>query len=224
MVGEIRDRETTETALAAALTGHLVLSTLHTNDAPGAVARLSEMGVPRYLAAGGLTGVLAQRLVRRVCEHCVTIEPVTGGELFTLGLPTPPHLPRSVGCGRCDGTGYSGRVGVFEMLRVTPAIRELILAGAPSDDIREAAAAAGMTPLAVDAWRKVEAGLTTLNEVRPLLALLADDARSCRSCGGRVARDHLFCPLCGGELRRRCRCGAVARVHWRFCGACGEGL
>lgn len=224
MVGEMRDRETTETGLAAALTGHLVLSTLHTNDAPGAVARLTEMGVPRYLVAGGLTGVLAQRLVRRVCEHCVTIEPVTGDELFALGLPTPPHLPRAVGCDRCDGTGYSGRVGVFEMLRVSPAIRELILADAPSDDIREAAAAAGMTPLAVDAWRKVEDGATTLEEVRPLLALLADDARSCRSCGGRVARDHLFCPLCGGELRRRCGCGAVARGHWRFCGVCGEGL
>ncbi len=224
MVGEMRDRETTETGLAAALTGHLVLSTLHTNDAPGAVARLSEMGVPRYLVAGGLTGVLAQRLVRRVCEHCVTIEPVTGDELFALGLPTPPHLPRAVGCDRCDGTGYTGRIGVFEILRVTPAIRELILTDAPSDDIREAASAAGMTPLAVDAWRKVEAGLTTLEEVKPLLALLADDARSCRQCGGRVARDHLFCPLCGGELRRRCGCGAIARDHWRFCGACGEGL
>ncbi|MFO7893378.1 MAG: ATPase, T2SS/T4P/T4SS family [Longimicrobiales bacterium] len=224
MVGEMRDRETTETGLAAALTGHLVLSTLHTNDAPGAVARLTEMGVPRYLVAGGLTGVLAQRLVRRVCEHCATISPVTGDELFALGLPTPPHLPRAVGCDRCDGTGYAGRVGVFEMLRVTPAIRELILADAPSDDIREAASADGMTPLAIDAWRKVEAGLTTLDEVKPLLALLADDARSCRQCGGRVARDHLFCPLCGGELRRRCGCGAIARAHWRFCGVCGDGL
>ena len=224
MVGEMRDRETTETGLAAALTGHLVLSTLHTNDAPGAVARLTEMGVPRYLVAGGLTGVLAQRLVRRVCEHCATVAPVTGEELFALGLPTPPHLPKATGCDRCDGTGYAGRVGVFEMLRVTPAIRELILADAPSDDIREAASAAGMTPLALDAWRKVEAGLTTLEEVKPLLALLADDARSCRQCGGRVARDHVFCPLCGGELRRRCGCGAVARSHWRFCGACGEGL
>jgi type IV pilus assembly protein PilB len=224
MVGEMRDRETTETGLAAALTGHLVLSTLHTNDAPGAVARLSEMGVPRYLVAGGLTGVLAQRLVRRVCEHCVTVAPVTGDELFALGLPTPPHLPKAIGCDRCDGTGYAGRIGVFEMLRVTPAIRELILADAPSDDIREAASAAGMTPLALDAWRKVEAGLTTLEEVKPLLALLADDARSCRQCGGRVARDHLFCPLCGGELRRRCGCGAIARAHWRFCGACGDGL
>ena len=224
MVGEMRDRETTETGLAAALTGHLVLSTLHTNDAPGAVARLTEMGVPRYLVAGGLTGVLAQRLVRRVCEHCATISPVTGDELFALGLPTPPHLPRAVGCDRCDGTGYAGRIGVFEMLRVTPAIREGILADAPADDIREAASAAGMTPLALDAWGKVEAGLTTLDEVRPLLALLADDARSCRQCGGRVARDHLFCPLCGGELRRRCGCGAVARAHWRFCGVCGDRL
>lgn len=224
MVGEMRDRETAETGLAAALTGHLVLSTLHTNDAPGAVTRLTEMGVPRYLVAGGLTGVLAQRLVRRLCSHCATIEPVAGDELFSLGLPTPPHLPRAVGCDRCDGTGYAGRIGVFEVLRIDAAIRQLILAAAPVDDIREAGAAAGSVPLAVDAWRKVEAGLTTLDEVRPLLALLADDARSCTTCGSRVARDHVFCPLCGGELRRRCRCGAVTREHWRFCGACGEGL
>jgi type IV pilus assembly protein PilB len=224
MVGEMRDPETAATGLAAALTGHLVLSTLHTNDAPGAVTRLAEMGVPRYLVAGGLTGVLAQRLVRRLCRHCATIAPVAGDELFALGLPTPPHLPRAVGCDRCDGTGYAGRIGVFEMLTIDAAMRQLILAAAPVDDIREAAAVAGSVPLAVDGWRKVEAGLTTMEEVRPLLALLADDARSCSTCGSRVARDHVFCPLCGGELRCRCSCGAVARRHWRFCGVCGDGL
>ncbi len=224
LVGEMRDRETAEVGLAAALTGHLVLSTLHTIDAPGAVSRLMEMGAPRYLVAGGLVGVLAQRLVRRLCPDCRTVTPATGDLLHELGLPTPSHLPQPVGCHRCGGTGYRGRVGVFELLRVDARVRELILEAAPTDAVREAAMAAGMVPLAVHAWAKVEAGVTTLDEIRPLLALLADDARLCRSCGARVAKDHAFCPLCGGELVARCACGARARPHWRFCGACGEWL
>jgi type II secretory ATPase GspE/PulE/Tfp pilus assembly ATPase PilB-like protein len=221
MVGEMRDAETAEVGLAAALTGHLVLTTLHTNDAASAVGRLVEMGAARYLVAGGLAGVLAQRLVRRVCPDCRTAVPVTGDELYDLGLPTPAHLPGATGCDRCGGTGYRGRLGIFELLRVDAAMRELILAGAPVDALREAAAAAGAVPLAVDAWRKVEAGLTTLDEVRPLLALLADEAPACRACGGRVAREHPFCPHCGGEVTRTCRCGARLRPHWRFCGGCG---
>ena len=221
MVGEMRDRETAETGLAAALTGHLVLSTLHTIDAPGAVSRLVEMGAPRYLVAGGLVGVLAQRLVRRLCAHCRTIEPARTSGLHELGLPTPPHLPRAVGCDQCGNTGYRGRVGVFELLRVDSTVRELILGEGSADAIREAAASAGMTPLALDAWHKVEQGLTTLEEIRPLLALLTDDARACGSCGARLERHHTFCPVCGGETCRRCVCGATMRGHWRFCGACG---
>jgi type II secretory ATPase GspE/PulE/Tfp pilus assembly ATPase PilB-like protein len=224
MVGEMRDGETAETGLAAALTGHLVLSTLHTIDAPGAVSRLVEMGAPRYLVAGGLVGVLAQRLVRRLCPDCRTVVPAGQHDLARLGLPTPIHLPRAVGCDRCGGTGYRGRVGIFELLRVDAAVRELILEGAPTDAIREAAAAAGMIPLPLDAWSRVEAGLTTLEEVRPLLTLLADAAAACRSCGSPLGRGHLFCPLCGGGVTRRCACGAAAGPHWRFCGACGVRL
>lgn len=222
MVGEMRDRDTVEVGLAAALTGHLVLATLHTNDAASAVSRLVEMGAPRYMVAGGLAGVLAQRLVRRLCPECRTAVPITRGALHDLGLPTPTHLPAAVGCARCDGSGYRGRVGIFELLTVNMAVRELILADAPVDHLREAAAAGGMTPLPMDAWRKVEAGLTTLDEVRPLLTLLADEAPSCPVCGGRVARNHPYCPHCGGEVARRCGCGARIPSHWRFCGACGE--
>ena len=222
MIGEMRDRETAEVGLAAALTGHMVMSTLHTNDAASAVSRLVEMGAARYLVAGGLAGVLAQRLVRRLCPHCRTAVPVTDETLHDLGVPMPTHLPGADGCAKCHGTGYHGRVGVFELLRVDAAVRELILADAPVDHLREAAAASGTIPLAVDAWRKVEEGLTTLEEVRPLLALLADEAPACGACGGRVARDHPFCPHCGGEVARRCGCGARTAVHWRFCGACGD--
>jgi type IV pilus assembly protein PilB len=224
MVGEMRDRETAEVGLAAALTGHLVLSTLHTIDAPGAVSRLVEMGAPRYLVAGGLVGVLAQRLVRRLCPHCRSIAPATGQTLHQLGLPVPTHLPRPVGCDRCAGSGFRGRVGIFELLRVDAAVRELILQGAPADAIREAAAAAGMVPLPLHAWSRVEAGLTTLEEVRPFLTLLAEAATPCRACGAALRRGHLFCPLCGGGVARRCRCGAAAGPHWRFCGGCGTRL
>jgi type II secretory ATPase GspE/PulE/Tfp pilus assembly ATPase PilB-like protein len=224
MVGEMRDRETAEIGLAAALTGHLVLSTLHTIDAPGAVTRLVEMGAPRYLVAGGLVGVLAQRLVRRLCPECRTVVPAGRYDLQHLGLPTPTHLPRAVGCDRCGGTGYRGRVGIFELLRVDAAVRELILDGAPTDAIREAAAAAGMVPLPVDAWAKVEAGVTTLEEVRPFLSLLADASPACRACGTALGRGRLYCPLCGGTVARRCGCGAAAGLHWRFCGSCGDRL
>jgi type IV pilus assembly protein PilB len=224
MVGEMRDRETAEVGLAAALTGHLVLSTLHTIDAPGAVSRLVEMGAPRYLVAGGLVGVLAQRLVRRLCTDCQSIAPATGQLHHQLGLPVPTHLPRAVGCDRCGGTGYRGRVGIFELLRVDAPVRELILQGAPADAIREAAAAAGMVPLPVHAWSRVEAGLTTLEEVRPFLTLLAEAATPCRACGAALRRGHLFCPLCGGGVARRCGCGAAAGPHWRFCGGCGGRL
>jgi type IV pilus assembly protein PilB len=224
MVGEMRDRETAEVGLAAALTGHLVLSTLHTIDAPGAVSRLVEMGAPRYLVAGGLVGVLAQRLVRRLCTNCQSIAPATGQLLHQLGLPVPTHLPRAIGCDRCGGTGYRGRVGIFELLRVDAPVRELILQGAPADAIREAAAAAGMVPLPLHAWSRVEAGLTTLEEVRPFLTLLAEAATPCRACGAALRRGHLFCPLCGGDVARRCGCGAAAGPHWRFCGGCGGRL
>ncbi len=221
MVGEMRDRETAEVGLAAAMTGHLVLSTLHTIDAPGAVSRLVEMGAPRYLVAGGLVGVLAQRLVRRLCSDCGTVVPASGDDVQEFGLPMLTHLPKAVGCDRCGGTGYRGRVGIFELLRVDGAIRELILTAAPVDAIREAANAAGMTPLPLDAWAKVESGLTTLEEVRPLLTLLSDDAPACKACRAALSRGHKFCPLCGGRVVRLCRCGAEARPHWRFCGGCG---
>src|SRR5690606_12275996 len=172
MVGELRDAETVDAALAAALTGHLVLSTLHTNDSPGAVVRLIEMGAPPYLVAGTLIGVLAQRLARRLCPHCRTPRSAPAHELADLGLPARAatvYEPR--GCARCDDTGYHGRIGIFELLPVDAAIRDRILARAGSDAVRDAARAAGMRSLGEDAWGKVRAGLTSLDEVRALLAL-----------------------------------------------------
>ncbi|HEX6939834.1 MAG TPA: ATPase, T2SS/T4P/T4SS family [Longimicrobiales bacterium] len=221
MVGEMRDRETAEVGMAAALTGHLVLSTLHTNDAPGAVARLVEMGTPRYLVAGALIGVLAQRLARRLCTHCREPREAAGDELRRLGLPgRPTTVYDARGCTRCDGTGYHGRVGIFELLVVDARIRRLVLRRAPADAIRDAARAGGMTPLGGDAWNKVRAGLTSLDEVRPLLSLLADEAPVCPGCGASIRHDFLVCPGCGLTLRSRCACGTPLEDGWRHCPVC----
>jgi len=222
MVGEMRDRETVEVGMAAALTGHLVLSTLHTNDAPGAIARLAEMGAPAYLVAGGLIGVLAQRLARRLCTRCREPYDADPAALTELGLPPRPvRLHRARGCAHCDGTGYRGRVGIYELLVVDARVRELILARAGADLVRDAARAAGMETLAQDAWRKVRAGLTSLDGVRPLLTLLADEAPLCPACGHPVAAEFRHCVGCGRPLRTYCACGAALAASWRCCPACG---
>ncbi|HWV58009.1 MAG TPA: ATPase, T2SS/T4P/T4SS family [Longimicrobiales bacterium] len=223
MVGEMRDRETVETGLAAALTGHLVLSTLHTNDAAGAVARLAEMRAPRYLIAGGLIGVLAQRLVRRLCERCRERRAADVATLRALGLPDRPvPLWEATGCDHCDGTGYHGRIGIYELLTVTARVRNGILNRAPVDALRDTARASGMESLALDAWRKVQQGLTTLDEVAPFLALIADETPICPGCGVGVRSGFLVCPGCGFRLRRRCACGATLEEGWRHCPACGD--
>lgn len=169
MVGEIRDRETAEIALQAALTGHLVCSSLHTNDAVGAVARLMDLGAKSYLVAAGLRGVVAQRLVRRVCESCRATYVPDVAEWRRLGgdedRPIGVKFARGQGCPACQGTGYRGRIGVFEILEVDEALRALIHAGAATAQLRAAVAAAGGRSLKVDGLRKVSAGLTTVEEI-----------------------------------------------------------
>lgn len=221
MLGELRDRETVEIALAAALTGHLVLSTLHTNDAASAPARLYEMGAPAYLVAGGLIGVLAQRLARRLCPHCRAQRMAKAAELSAFGLPArDAQVFAAVGCRRCDGTGYRGRVGIYELLVVSHRIRDRIVRRAPADALSEAARAEGLIPLGHDAWEKVCGGMTTLAEVAPLFALGALDTALCPECSAPARAAFNACPSCGTRLRRRCGCGARLDDDWRFCPAC----
>jgi type II secretory ATPase GspE/PulE/Tfp pilus assembly ATPase PilB-like protein len=222
MVGELRDKETVESALAAALTGHLVLSTLHTNDAPGAVTRLIEMGAPHYLIASGLIGVLAQRLVRRICPHCREARSPNPEELDGVPPTLRPdtlHEPR--GCARCEGSGYRGRVGIYELLTVDSRIRELIMKRASTDAIRDAARAAGLRTLGQSAWGQVRAGVTTVAEVRPFIALSAEEAPVCSGCGTGLRSDFAACPGCGRVLRERCGCGRWFEEGWRCCPGCG---
>ena len=169
LVGEIRDAETAEVAVKAALTGHLVLSTLHTNDAPGTVARLLNMGVESFLVAGSLNLVCAQRLVRGVCPRCAEPAPMPPEALVRIGFSeraaaeTVPRAGR--GCGACNGTGYKGRVGLFEVMALSPALRSMILAGAASHELGRQALEEGMLTLRQSGLRKVAAGVTTVEEV-----------------------------------------------------------
>jgi general secretion pathway protein E len=166
MVGEIRDAETAEIAIQAALTGHLVFSTLHTNDAAGAVSRLLEMGVEDYLLASSLLGVLAQRLVRKVCEKCrrpAEITPAVQRELGGDGAAV--QVWEGTGCEDCAHTGYRGRSGIFELLPVNEVIRPLILKRSSADIIKDAAVQQGMRTLREDGWQKVRAGVATVAEV-----------------------------------------------------------
>ncbi|MCL6445363.1 MAG: GspE/PulE family protein [Alicyclobacillus sp.] len=160
MVGEIRDRETADIAIRAALTGHFVYSTLHTNDAPSAITRLTDMGVENYLISSSLVAVLAQRLVRVLCPRCkVEDEPRMTPQGETI------RTWRGLGCEHCFGTGYSGRVGIFELMEMNDEIRKLIMRNADAAEIAAAARRQGMRTLREDGWEKVRAGLTTAEEV-----------------------------------------------------------
>ncbi|WP_092067615.1 GspE/PulE family protein [Dendrosporobacter quercicolus] len=169
MVGEIRDNQTAAIAVRAALTGHLVLSTLHTNDAAGAISRLVDMGIEPYLAASSVLGVVAQRLVRVICPDCkqrYTPLPGSPEQLFMAeASPGPAALFRGAGCAACGGSGYRGRMAIHEVMPVTPAVRSLINQHASGDELAAAACAGGMASIKQDAISKVSAGLTTLEEV-----------------------------------------------------------
>jgi type II secretion system protein E len=167
LIGEIRDQETAQIAVQASLTGHLVFSTLHTNDAPGAVTRLVDMGVEPYLVASSLEAVLAQRLVRLLCPHCKKVDtsPTARTYKMKIGLPADATVYCAVGCRECRQTGYHGRRAIFEWMDTNSEIRQLVLKDASTDAIRTAARHAGMRTLAEDGRRLVEAGVTTIEEV-----------------------------------------------------------
>jgi general secretion pathway protein E len=167
LIGEIRDQETAQIAVQASLTGHLVFSTLHTNDAPGALTRLVDMGVEPYLVASSLEAVLAQRLVRVLCKHCKQVDNSPAAHAFKLqvGIPANTTIYRSVGCRECRQTGFFGRHAIFEWMDSDNEIRQLILKNVSSDLIRDAARRAGMRTLAEDGWRLVRMGVTTVEEV-----------------------------------------------------------
>jgi type II secretory ATPase GspE/PulE/Tfp pilus assembly ATPase PilB-like protein len=169
MVGEIRDLETAEIAIRASLTGHLVFSTLHTNDAPSAFTRLIDMGIEPFLVASSVEAVMAQRLIRTICPHCKTEQKVEPDYLRRIGFPEQEigtaKFWRGAGCEECRQFGYQGRKGIYELLFVNEAMRPLILSRAPASTIATKAIEQGMRTLRTDGWTKVRNGETTIEEV-----------------------------------------------------------
>jgi len=181
MVGEIRDRETADIAIRASLTGHLVLSTLHTNDAPGAITRLIDMGIEPFLVTSAIELVIAQRLVRRLCPHCAKAEPISPVKLrdtlAVLGLPASEAdgvetLKEPAGCDRCRNTGYRGRIGLFEILKPSEELHDLIVKRESSRVLDKCAREQGMRTLQQSGWARVKSGQTTLDEVLRVITVI----------------------------------------------------
>jgi type II secretory ATPase GspE/PulE/Tfp pilus assembly ATPase PilB-like protein len=200
MIGEIRDLETAEIAMKAAQTGHMVLSTLHTNDSISAVARLLDLGIPEYLVASSVSGILAQRLLRKLCV-CRTEQDVTpnlADRLAAAGWLQPPdRIASARGCDLCDHTGYKGRVGIYELLWIDDAIRSILRGEYKPDMVRTAARAAGMRRMQEDALEKLQAGVTTLDEMVRVVPMDAPVNSGCDRCGHDLAPAYRFCPYCG---------------------------
>ena len=225
LVGETRDRETAKTAIEAALTGHLVLTTLHTNDAAGAIARLDEMGIEPFMVSGALLGVVAQRLVRRVCDECRIPYSPSREELARFGLSAsrdgeltlykantlqPQEIQeasqRNQLCPKCKGAGYKGRCGVYEVMRVTERLQTMINQGATTDAIKEAAVEEGMKTLLAYSLNLVQEGQTTLEEVERVtftdsgleseLKAKRKTSLTCRTCSADLKQEWIDCPYC----------------------------
>ncbi|MBM4117261.1 type II secretion system protein GspE [bacterium] len=225
LVGEMRDLETVEIACRAALTGHKVLSTIHTNDACQVITRLLDMGTAPHLIAATLRGVLAQRLVRKVCPQCSEQYTPNDTELALLGYPDNATLVRGGGCAHCAGSGYKGRMGIYEYFKVEEDIHRLILDRASSYAIRYAAKRAGMILMADYAKRAVLAGDTTIAEIQRVVLSEAPRDQLCPNCQRVVNLDFSVCPYCQTTLKETCHgCGRPVEPTWESCPACGHHL
>ena len=225
LVGEIRDQETAKIAMQAAQTGHLVLSTLHTDDAPSTVTRLMDMGMEPYVIGSALVGVIAQRLVRRLCVSCRRQYTPETDTLRALSIADADAAQfvfyRSVGCEECNHTGYRGRIALYEVMRVSDKVRRLIAQKGGEDMIREAAVEAGMITLGEDGLAKVKAGITTAEELLRVVTEVREMRTLCPKCGGAVAIDFIACPHCGHRLSGGCpRCNRALQPGWTFCPFC----
>jgi type IV pilus assembly protein PilB len=227
MIGEVRDKETAQIAFRASVTGHLVLSSVHTNDAAGAVTRLVDLGLEPFMVASSLIGVASMRLVRTLCPHCREIYEVNASTLNRFGTREPAEgtvqLSRGRGCARCHETGYSGRTGIFEVLEVNDTIRSLITQNAADSTIRQAAVESGMRSIGEDGLQKVLSGQTTLEEVTRVV-YLAENGKLCPSCQSMLSKEFEYCPSCGGFVGEHCRsCRRRLNPSWAFCPFCGAG-
>ena len=228
MIGEIRDEETAEIAVQASMTGHLVLSTLHTNDAPAAITRLIDIGIPPYLIASSVVGIVAQRLVRTICPDCKEEYVPNQDSLARLNLDQndlPFKFYRGAGCLNCNNTGFRGRTAIEEMMIVGPKIRELIQSSATADTLREAAMAMGMTTLGISGMKKIERGVTTIEEVLKAVHEKEELTTVCPHCGKTVSLDFKDCPYCKNPIVPTCTsCKRIVQPDWVACPYCGNSL
>jgi type IV pilus assembly protein PilB len=225
LVGEIRDHETAKIAMQAAQTGHLVLSTLHTDDAPSTVTRLMDMNLEPYVIASALIGVVAQRLVRRLCHNCRRQYTPEADTLRSLNMSESDaaHFVfyRAVGCEDCNHTGYRGRMGIYEVMRVNDKVRRLVAQKAGEDMVRDAAIASGMITLGEDALAKVKSGATSAEELFRVVTEVKVVRTLCPGCQAAVGVDFMACPHCGHRLNAGCaKCGRSLQAGWQFCPYC----
>ncbi|MBW1768408.1 MAG: Flp pilus assembly complex ATPase component TadA [Deltaproteobacteria bacterium] len=228
MVGEIRDGDTAELALQSSLTGHLVLSTLHTNDAPSAVTRLIDIGMPPYMIASAVIGVIAQRLVRKICPECKEEYIPTPDLLGRFGLDKkdlPFKFYRGVGCSKCGNLGFKGRTIIEEIMIISRKIRDLIQSGSSTDELREAAMATGMSTLGMSGLKKIEMGITSIDEVLKAVQQKEELTTICLHCGKGVSLDFRDCPYCKKPLVPTCdSCGRIVQPEWVVCPHCRNDL
>jgi type IV pilus assembly protein PilB len=225
VVDDLRDRETAKIATQAAQRGQLVLSALHTHYAPCAVTRLADMRIEPYVIASALVGIVAQRLVRRLCIACRRQLTPDAETLRALSIPegsaTEIAFYHAVGCDECHQTGYRGRIGLFEVMPVTDKVRRLISQKSGEDLIRDAAIEAGMVSLGEDGLGKVKAGITTADELLRVGTEGRELRTLCPHCGGAVATDFKACPQCGHRLSGGCpKCARALQPDWAFCPYC----
>jgi type II secretory ATPase GspE/PulE/Tfp pilus assembly ATPase PilB-like protein/FixJ family two-component response regulator len=224
MLGEIRDHETADVAFHAALTGHLVLSTLHTNSSIASITRLRDMGMESYVIADALIGIIAQRLVRRICRNCRTEDHPDQSILDSLKITDRTFQSyRGTGCEKCNRTGYKGRIGVYEIFQVDSEIKRMIHQGATEPELLHAARLTGMSCLIDDAVQKIQKGVTTCDEILRVFGPQNTTEIACVYCGGLMEQRYHYCPYCGRELVKTCpACDQMLARDWHHCPRCGD--
>jgi type II secretory ATPase GspE/PulE/Tfp pilus assembly ATPase PilB-like protein len=224
LVGEIRDYETADVAFKAALTGHMVLTSLHTNNTIASITRLIDIGIKPYLIASAIEGIIAQRLVRKVCQHCKTTAIPEKNILKLLKIPENIFGEVAVGkgCSRCNNTGYLGRIGLFEVFIMNDEFRHLINSDYKESEIMNLAKAGGMKTLIDDGIEKVKLGTTTLDELLRVIGPPTKYERECGNCGNLIDMKFLFCPYCGIFKHNICsNCRMPLEEEWNTCPFCG---
>lgn len=225
MLGEMRDLDTTTIAMQAALTGHLVLSTIHTNSSAASVTRLRNLGIPSYLISSTLIAIVSQRLVRVICPKCRVKDEPSERDLARVGLAQTKKgeisFFRGEGCKACGETGYRGRTGIFEILPFHQQMRDLVVSKGSETDIRQLAVAKGMVTLGQAALAKVKAGVTTLSELYRVVETEEEFGAGCPHCGTSLGADFVICPGCGHSLVSSCpSCQKMVSPDWKFCPYC----